>query len=260
MPNPSDDPYDRASYWDDVAGRVVARDADPELAGNAGPFHRLRREISESRLFDLLPVEGLSVLEVGCGPGGNLTVLAQRNPRRLVGADVSAAMVELARGRGVAEIVHVQDDVLPFKDQEFDSTLTHTVLQHNPPEALARVIAEIARVTRASILLIEDTAAVHERSHGGSYWVRRNEEYIALVTAHGFRFCGFETSDIWLSEKVWLAIRRLMSLVDRSAHREGEQVSRLEYRIEDSALSLTRPLDRFFPQLSGKTALRFERV
>jgi len=260
MPDPSHAPYDRADYWDGVARRVVERGADPELAGNAGPFHRYRRQISETRLFDLLPVEGLSVLEVGCGPGGNLSVLAQRHPRRLVGADVSPAMVELARSRGVAEIFHVEGDMLPFGDQELDSTLTHTVLQHNPPETLPRVIAEIARVTRASILLIEDTATFYERSHGGSYWVRRNEEYIALVTAHGFRFCGFETSDIWLSEKVWLAIRRLMSFLDRSTHREGEQVSRFEYQIERSALLLTRPLDRFFPQLSGKTALRFERV
>jgi hypothetical protein len=124
----------------------------------------------------------------------------------------------------------------------------------------SEISAEIARVTRASILLIEDTATVYERSHGGTYWIRRNEEYIALVTARGFKFCGFETSDIWLSEKVWLATRRLMSYVDRSAHREGEQVSRFEHLIENSALSLTRPLDRFFPQLSGKTALRFERI
>jgi SAM-dependent methyltransferase len=260
MPSSSHASYDRASYWDGVASRVVARQSDPELAGNAGPFHRYRRGISETRLFELLPVEGLSVLEVGCGPGGNLSVLAQRHPRRLVGADVSPAMVELARSRGVADIFHVEGDVLPFEDQELDSTLTHTVLQHNPPERLPQVVAEIARVTRASILLIEDTATFYERSHGGSYWVRRNEEYIALVTAHGFRFCGFETSDIWLSEKVWLAIRRVMSYVDRSTHREGEQVSRFEHQLEGAALSLTRPLDRFFPQLSGKTALRFERV
>ena len=126
MPDPSHAPYDRADYWDGVARRVVERGADPELAGNAGPFHRYRRQISETRLFDLLPVEGLSVLEVGCGPGGNLSVLAQRHPRRLVGADVSPAMVELARSRGVAEIFHVEGDMLPFGDQELDSTLTHT--------------------------------------------------------------------------------------------------------------------------------------
>ena len=252
--------YDRAGYWSDVADRLTDRQADRELAGNAGPFHRYRRTVSLERLFSLLPVTGLSVLELGSGPGGNLRVLSARGPARLVGADISPRMVELARWNTEAEMVQLDGGPLPFADQEFDSTLTHTVLQHNPDRVLAELVSELTRVTRGTLLLIEDTTVLRDRSFGGTYWVRRNDEYIALVTSFGFRLCDVHTADVWLSEKAWLAIRRLMSLTDRGGHEEGAAVTAIEQRLERAALRITRPLDPHFPQLSGKTALRFERL
>ena len=148
--------YDRAGYWSDVADRLTDRQADRELAGNAGPFHRYRRTVSLERLFSLLPVTGLSVLELGSGPGGNLRAMSARGPARLVGADISPRMVELARWNTEAEMVQLDGGPLPFADQEFDSTLTHTVLQHNPDRVLAELVSELTRVTRGTLLLIQE--------------------------------------------------------------------------------------------------------
>ena len=55
---------------------------DRTIPGPAGPVHRYKRDVLLARQFSLLPVEGASVLEFGCGPGYNLRVLSQRNPAR----------------------------------------------------------------------------------------------------------------------------------------------------------------------------------
>jgi hypothetical protein len=60
-------------------------------------------------------------------------------------------------------------------------------------------------------VLSEDTAALRERSAGGSYWVRYNEAYISLVTAHGFRLRDVTRSNVWASETAWMGIRHVMS-------------------------------------------------
>lgn len=248
-------------FWTGVAQRLRARGIDPDLSGRAGPFHRYKHQVSLDRLFPLLPVAGLRVLELGCGPGGNLRVFSGRNPARLVGADIAPGMVALARTNTGHEVVQLDPtEQLPFADAEFDCAFTHAVLQHIPAEALEPVIGELCRVTRSTLLLIEDTAAVRERSYGGSYWVRRDEAYIAPVTACGFRLCDITRSNVWASETTWLAIRRVMSIVELTAGAEGDPVSQFEYGLERAALRVTRHLDRLVPQSSGKSALRFARI
>ena len=252
-------PYDPATFWNGVAWRLRARGFDPDLTGPAGPVHRYKRDVLLAKLFSLLPVEGASVLEFGCGPGWNLRALAGRGPARLVGADVAREMVKLARRDTSAEIVQLDGGGLPFGDREFDCAFTHAVLQHNHAEALPSILTELTRVTRSTLVLIEDTTAWRERSSGGSYWVRRNQSYIAPVTARGFRLLDVTGADVWATDTTWLAMQRLASLTGRPARAEGAAGSAWEYRLDRAALLLTRRLDRFFPQLSGKTALRFQR-
>lgn len=252
--------YDPATLWNVVALQIRHRGFDLELAGPAGPVHRYKREVLLTRALDLLPVEGASVVEFGCGPGGNLRALSKRRPARLVGVDISGEMVKLARVDSTAEIIQLTGDRLPFQDWEFDCTFTHAVLQHNPAEALPGILDELTRVTRSTLVLIEDTTMWRERSAGGSYWVRSNESYIGPVTARGFRLRDVQPSNVWATDTMWLAMRRLLSKVERSPRFEGAAGSALEYRLEGTALRLTRRLDRLFPQISGKTALKFERM
>jgi SAM-dependent methyltransferase len=252
--------YDPASFWNGVAQRLRERGFDPDLAGPAGPIHRYKREVLLAKLFNLLPVEDASVLEFGCGPGGNLRALSARRPARLVGADISSEMVKLARLTTTAEIVQFVGRRLPFKDREFDCAFTHAVLQHNPVEALPGIMDELTRVTRSTLVLIEDTVALRERSSGGSYWVRSNQAYIALVTARGFRLCDLTGANVWATDTTWLLMRKMMSIIERTDRAEGAAGSALEYRLDGVALKLTRHLDRFFPHVSGKTALRFQRL
>ncbi len=113
--------------------------------------------------FELLDVqEGGWVLDVGCGLGDDVRMLAQRVGRtgRVLGVDNDAAMVAAARQRGSGKTLPVAfhlGDVhhLAFREDVFDCCRADRVFQHleDPRQALA----EIVRVARpgARIVAIE---------------------------------------------------------------------------------------------------------
>jgi SAM-dependent methyltransferase len=116
--------------------------------------HRWRTaENSAGYLLDRLH-PGMSLLDVGCGPGTITSDLARRlAPGRVVGIDASAPVIDEARRQsGVAEgrpapVFEVGDLYdLPFADGSFDVVHAHQVLQHvgEPMAALA----EMRRVCR----------------------------------------------------------------------------------------------------------------
>jgi SAM-dependent methyltransferase len=182
--------YDRGAYWSDVAMRIDERapDGDWDLAGNEGPIPRYKRSMTIQRLATL-DVAGKSVLELGPGPGGNLRLLRDHGAGRLIGYDIAPQMVRIAqRNLGDrAEIHQFDGSRLPLADQEVDIALTVTVLQHNPEAAVPGLLDELTRVTRSTLELIEDTTRFRPRSFGDTYFVRDPNQYIAWVTALGFR-------------------------------------------------------------------------
>jgi ubiquinone/menaquinone biosynthesis C-methylase UbiE len=139
------------SVWNRVADEIDRRGG--VLAGDDTPFHRYKREKFLRRFLDSMPVEGRSVLEVGCGPGGNLAELMKRRPRRLVGCDIAPNMVKLAQRTGV-EVVVVDGSGQPFGDREFDLVFTATVLQHNA--IVDKLLADICRASGDALQLIKD--------------------------------------------------------------------------------------------------------
>lgn len=95
---------------------------------------------------------GMSLLDVGCGPGTITADLARLlAPGRVVGIDASASVIDEARslvGGGSAGPTFEVGDLysLPFEDGSFDVVHAHQVLQHvgDPLAALA----EMKRVCR----------------------------------------------------------------------------------------------------------------
>ena len=94
------------------------------------------------------------VLDIGCGPGRGLAMLASLAPEgRVVGADPSALMTELAVKRNSAlvrarrvEIVMANAASLPFADAAFDKALCVHVLYFW--DDIDCAFAEIARVLK----------------------------------------------------------------------------------------------------------------
>jgi SAM-dependent methyltransferase len=255
--------YDAAEYWSEVALRVDARDPDGDwdLAGNDGPFHRYKRSMTLHRLRTI-DVVGRSVLELGPGPGGNLQALHRLGAGRLVGCDIAPEMVRLARRNlgDHAEIRQLDGSALPLDDREVDIALTATVLQHNPDETVLALLDELTRVADSTLELIEDATTFRQRSFGGSYFVRDVNQYIAWVTARGFRLLDVQPMNAWASERAWLAVGRLGRLLTRRRYKEGQPVSAAEVSLERSLLAFTRRIDSRLPPLSGKTAMRFQRM
>ncbi|MBA8950980.1 methyltransferase domain-containing protein [Actinomadura namibiensis] len=133
--------------------------------------HRWRT--AENSAAHLLPHlrPGLSVLDVGCGPGTITTGLAERVAPggRVVGVDPAASVVaEAAReaaGRGLAGVTFATGDVhaLDFPDDAFDVVHAHQVLQHLPDPVAA--LREMRRVCKPG-----GVVAARDADFGGMIW------------------------------------------------------------------------------------------
>lgn len=249
--------YDAERYWSGVAGEIGSRPGVDVVAGDDDPLARHRRARFVAEFLDTLPVDGRAVLEVGCGPGGNLARLARRGPRRLVGCDISAAMLSLAErttaGSGV-ELVGVDGASLPFDDGEFDLAFTVTVLQHNHDDALPALVASLCRVTREELVLFEDTA---RRPRQGATWALRPvPRYAAVCAANGFELVESSPLGIGATEWLRLAIERATG---RGARPEGRPAPRRERALQRVGLPVARAADGLVPQTRGLTRMTFRR-
>ncbi|MFD5831358.1 methyltransferase domain-containing protein [Lentzea sp. NPDC060358] len=128
---------DKVAYMDNVAAV-------------AGDYKR--------QLLDLLNLEpGLSVLDLGCGPGADIPAMAEAvtTSGRVVGVDIEPRMVEVAsarfRGRPEVEVLLSDGHALPFEDATFDRARTDRALQHVADPAA--VLAELLRVLKPGGLL-----------------------------------------------------------------------------------------------------------
>src|SRR5690242_20048337 len=132
--------------------------------------HRWRT--AENSAGYLLPYlrSGLSLLDVGCGPGTITVDLGRRvAPGSVIGVDRERAVIaEATRLREAGNLGNVQfkpGDVysLEFDDQSFDVVHAHLVLQHLTDPVAALV--EMRRVVRQGGIV-----AVRDSDYGGFVW------------------------------------------------------------------------------------------
>jgi len=113
-----------------------------------------QRTAEEAAAFLLPELKvGMSLLDVGCGPGSITRGLAEHlAPGEVVGIELSkealASAREDAAARGLGNLRYVEGSVyeLPFADASFDVVFAHQVLQHLKEPSAA--IREMLRVLR----------------------------------------------------------------------------------------------------------------
>ena len=108
---------------------------------------RYRDLVNTPGFLDVLPsVDGLRVLDVGCGEGHNTRLLRERGAR-LTALDISETFVRAARDAD-ASIDHLLADgtTLPFPNRSFDAATAFMSMMYMPDPAAT--LAEIARVLR----------------------------------------------------------------------------------------------------------------
>lgn len=91
-----------------------------------------------------LHAKGKKVLDVGCGAGNLLTVLATHAPERLVGVDVDAVFLAHCQEKGFS-LLQAALPHLPFADETFELVTCFLVMPQVPDDtaaltALARVL------------------------------------------------------------------------------------------------------------------------
>jgi len=107
-----------------------------------------------------LPIAGKSLLDIGCGSGALVRLLA-REGGQPVGLDPQWAQIERARAAGPGRYVVGWGQHLPFGDASFDGVLFFNALHHVPVEVMAGALDEARRVLRPDGLLcvVEPVAA-----------------------------------------------------------------------------------------------------
>lgn len=115
-----------SNYWWFVGRRELA-------------MHMLRSELGDTKI----PSFPLSILDVGCGTGGNMAALEQFG--YVTGCDISREAIEFCRQRGQLR-VFLQDDParLPFTTGSFDLVTAFDVLEH--VERDREMMAELYRI------------------------------------------------------------------------------------------------------------------
>jgi len=114
---------------------------------------------------------GLSLLDVGCGPGTITTELAARiSPGPVTGIDAALGVIDKARTAAAAydNLTFEVDDCygMSFADDSFDVVHAHQVLQHlsDPVSALG----EMKRVVKP-----DGIVAVRDADYDGMFWYPR---------------------------------------------------------------------------------------
>ncbi|MCB0514803.1 MAG: class I SAM-dependent methyltransferase [Chitinophagales bacterium] len=249
--------YQPEKYWSEVGQRIKARENGKNvIAGDDEPYYRYKREKFLTMLKSV-DFSNKSVLEIGCGPGGNLLEVAALQPKTLVGADISSEMVALARNKvpKAVEVIKIDGQTLPFPDQSFDIVFTATVLQHNTNETMLKnIMAEIARVAKEQVLLFE---RIENEVKGDELCLGRPVQYYAnIMQQHGFSLQSEAFINIRTSYYVSGAIRKGLNSGSRQ---EGEPLNTLSTILQQLSLPITRQLDKIFPSPKDIARLTFVR-
>jgi SAM-dependent methyltransferase len=257
-------------HWSGVAERVRDRHSGNTMsAGDVSPFTQYQSDLFTARLLPKVPIERLSLLDVGCGLGAGLRWMIDKHPARpvptrLAGCDQSSEMVNLAKQNvPEAEIIQTDGEKLPFTNEEFDVVYTVTVLQHNPDARRARLLGEICRVAAKDIFLFEEPSVVMPppTATPGPYqnfWGRPVGWYAGVCASHGFELVETDRLETYVSRKVFM---RLWGHLSRRGRREGEDFSDLHIAIEKRTLPITKRLDHVIKDPKGElTMMHFSRT
>lgn len=248
--------YHPEEYWSKVARRIKSRKGKNVIAGDDEPFYRYKRK-KFLRLLNSVNFKNKSVLEIGCGPGGNLQEIWQQSPSRLAGADISEEMIGLSRNKlpNAIDLVKIDGTTLPFKDKEFDYVFTATVLQHNTDEEMMKkILAEICRVSKEKVILFE---RIEKKLKGDELCVGRPVAYYEnICNNHGFKLIAKKFINIRVSYLVCGIIRKVFSPKSRE---EGEPLSKFATFLQRIKLPFTIQLDKIFKSKKDIAKLDFIR-
>jgi ubiquinone/menaquinone biosynthesis C-methylase UbiE len=113
------------------------------------------------QILDNIPqVEGLKILDIGCGSGTLLYLIQQKNPdAQLTGIDLDQDSLAIARKKVKAKLIKTSATKLPFKAGSFDYVVSAEVIEHlDKPK---KMLSEIKRVLQPLGTVLITTPVKH---------------------------------------------------------------------------------------------------
>jgi ubiquinone/menaquinone biosynthesis C-methylase UbiE len=115
------------------------------------------------------------VLDIACGTGKTMAVLAPMTQLELHGFDISDMLIQKAIERGLAQNrLRVADATkMPYADQEFDYSYSIGSLEHFTEAGIDQFVQEAARVTRVASFHMMPTS----RSQRDEGWLKTYQSF-----------------------------------------------------------------------------------
>lgn len=150
---------DHADYYEHAVG------ADPVEELRRRQLHEPREMARLQGVVDAIPAGARRVLDVGCGAGIALSLIAAQRPEITArGLELSQRAAQTGRALFGVDIVQGSAAALPFADDAFDVVLATELLEHLPHGVYDAARAELARVAAQAIVTVpfrEQRAQVH---------------------------------------------------------------------------------------------------
>ncbi len=144
-----------ARFFDAYAGDFSAIYGNQNTLINAVVNRVFRRSMVlryERTLSGCTPIEGKSVIDIGCGPGHYAVALAARGAARVLGVDFASGMIDIARARastaGVADrcTFTLGDFLAATGDDTFDYAVVMGFMDYiEDPRALIEKVLRVCR-------------------------------------------------------------------------------------------------------------------
>ncbi len=133
-----------------------------------------------------------TILDAGCGTGGNLSALRASGHVHAQGFDYAESAVHFCRQRGLHNVRQASITAMPYLDNEFDLVYSCDVLCDTGTSSAAAALAELYRVTRPGgrLFLNLPAYAFLRSEHDAATDVDRRytrRQIRRMVAAAGFR-------------------------------------------------------------------------
>lgn len=148
-----------------------------------------------------------SALEVGCGRGVNLLLLARRYPgATLIGMDISARAIESAQRELARYAVKARlsvggaEDLSAYADNSADVVLADAVTMYLPPTSIYAALKEMCRVARLGVVVSTWHAVVASSS---SPWIYDEGAWVYDYQRLLYDLPGFKSDILRYPADIW---------------------------------------------------------
>jgi ubiquinone/menaquinone biosynthesis C-methylase UbiE len=226
--------------------RLAPRYDELRAPDDVTPLHEVL--VREGRL------EGSRVLDIGCGTGALLAVLAERFGCGVAGVDPAPAMLDVARRKlPDAELHLAQGEELPFAADAFDAALMVLVVHHLGDRQRAFREARRVVVAGGSLLIVTRDPVTVPRD-----WLATIFPSYAEIARR--RFPPPEVLEDELRKASFGAVRRVQLAVPRCFAREealkklrGRYASTLDYLTDEEYRAGLARAERELPDIVAYT-------